>query len=177
MTENTLALIEQIIEEHRQISRDFQTLEKETNDLSAITRLQSEDTRGYFVPSGLSDEGKGLEQWRKAIEAMEAGLDRHFKREETALMAVVERQGDKELQSGLQTLLHEHGDLRAQVAKMRQDAADMTSAGPHIEVWEKDGWGMRVNLELLKKRIEAHAASELELLNRFRDALQHPRRY
>lgn len=173
--ENTLALIDQIIEEHRQIFHDFQTLEKETNDLSAIARLQSEDTRSYFVPSGLSDEGKGLEQWRKAIKTMEAGLDRHFKREETALMAAVEQQGDKELESGFRALLDEHGDLRAQVAKMRQDAADMTSAGPRIEVWERDGWGMRVNLEQLKKRIEAHAASEMELLNRFRDALRRTR--
>ncbi|MFW6150945.1 MAG: hemerythrin domain-containing protein [Chloroflexota bacterium] len=170
--ENTLALIEQIIEEHRQIFQSLDMLERETNDLSAIAQLQEGSTKSYFVPSSLSDQGKGLEQWQRTIKTVETGIDRHFRREETALMAAVEQQADNELESGFRALLDEHGDLRRRVAKLRQDAADMASGGPRIDVWEKDGWGMRVNLEQLKKRIEAHAAGEMELLTKFRDALR-----
>jgi len=167
----TLALIDQILDEHKQIHQEFQTLDQVSGDIEAISKLETDKTKGYFVPRSLDDEGKGIKKWQETVDSIDRGLAAHFKREETALIRAFERHGSEELASALQTLLREHADLRKRVAKLKQDAADLAGAEIRIEVWEGKGWGIRTNIEQVRDLIEAHARSEQKLLSKLKSKL------
>ena len=168
----TLALIDQILDEHNGIHQDLHGLERVSSDLDALVELQSDKTKGYFVARSLDDKGKGLRQWQDALEAIDKGLRAHFQREETSLLEAFQKHGNAELASALDTLLREHDDLRDRVAKLRKDAADLAAGGLRVEVWEANGWGMKANIDKIRSLIEAHASNEQRLLNTLRSELQ-----
>lgn len=168
----TLALIDQILDEHNRIHRDLHSLERVSSDLDALVELDSDRTRSYFVVRTPNGREEGLQQWQDALEAIDEGLRAHFQREETLLSQAFQKHGNRELVSALDTLLHEHDDLRDRVAKLRKDAADLVAGGLRIEIWEANGWGMRVNIDRIRALIESHASSEQRLLNTLRSELE-----
>ena len=168
----TLALIDQILDEHNRINQDLHSLERVSSDMDALVELDSDKTKDYFVARRRDDKGKGLYQWQDALEAIDEGLRTHFQREETLLSEAFRKHGNRELVSALDTLLREHDDLRDRVAKLRKDAADLAAGGLRVEVWEANGWGMRVNIDRIRALIESHASSEQRLLSKLRSELQ-----
>ncbi len=171
MTE-ALAIVEEILSEHNQIHKDFQSLDQVSGDVEAAARLGSEKTKDYFVPKGLDEEGLGLRRWKAQLEAIDKGLKAHFKREETALAKAFAREGTPALAHSLTLLLAEHAQLNQHVAKLLKDAEDIASGGARIEVWEGKGWGMKTNIEKLRTEIEAHAERERVLLGQLKTHLR-----
>jgi len=167
-----LALVEQILDEHRQIHQEFQSLDQVSGDIEAAARLQSDKTKDYFVSRSLDDQGQGLKKWKQMLEAIDRGLKAHFLREETALADAFKREGTPELASALDELLAEHAVINQHVATLLKSAADIASGGSRIEVWEGKGWGMKINVQKLRSEIEAHAESERVLLSSLKAHLQ-----
>ena len=168
----TLALVEQILDEHNQIHGSFEKLGQVSSDATAAAELGSQKTKDYFVSKSLDDKGEGIKHWKEMLEAIDRGLKAHFNREETALAAAFKREGTPDLADALDKLLAEHKDINKHVAKLMKDAEDIASGGQKIEVWEGSGWGMKTNVETLRDEIMAHAERERVLLGRMKDHLQ-----
>ncbi|MBN1856172.1 MAG: hemerythrin domain-containing protein [Dehalococcoidia bacterium] len=167
----TLAIVEQILDEHKQFSNDFQSLSKVTSDVEAATKLGSSKTKDYFVPKSLDDHGSGVKQWKEMLDGIDHGLRAHFEREETALSDAFKREGTPELAAALAELMKEHDALNKHVAKLLKDADDIASGGAKIEVWEGSGWGMKTNIDRLRAEIEEHAEKERVLLGKMKTHL------
>ncbi len=167
-----LAIVEQILDEHKEIHANFQALDQVTGDVDAAARLQTDRTKDYFVPKSLNDEGRGLMRWKEMLQTIDAGLKAHFHKEETALCSAFKREGTPDLESALNELLTEHDAINKHVAKLLKDADDIASGGAKIEVWEGKGWGMKTNIEQLRSEIANHAERERELLGRMKTHLR-----
>jgi iron-sulfur cluster repair protein YtfE (RIC family) len=163
-----LAIVNQILDEHKEIHANFESLGAVSGDIEAAARLHSDKTKDYFVPKSLDDQGRGLARWRQILESIDAGLKAHFNKEETALTEAFQREGTPELASALKQLLAEHDDINKHVAKLMKDAEDIAAGGLRIEVWEGTGWGMKTNIQRLQEQIAAHAESERLLLGKMK---------
>jgi len=163
-----LSIIDQILDEHQDIHKDFQSLGAVSGDIEAAARLGSDKTKDFFVPKSLNDEGRGLARWKQILESIDVGLKAHFHKEETALAEAFQREGSAELEAALNQLLSEHAGLNKHVAKLLKDADDIASGGAMIEVWEGTGWGMKTNIERLQAEIAAHAERERVLLGKMK---------
>ena len=168
----TLALVEQILDEHKQIHGSFEKLGQISSDSTAAAELGSQKTKDYFVSKSLDDKGEGLKRWKEMLAAIDLGLKAHFNREETALADAFRQEGTSDLAEALDKLLAEHNDINRHVSKLMKDAKDIASGGEKIEVWEGSGWGMKTNVETLRDEIMAHAERERVLLGRMKDHLQ-----
>ncbi len=163
------ALIDQIIEEHRQIIPKVQTLEQVANDLGAILAL--EKAKEDFLPGRLGTQGGGLQNLQELLETIDQGLRAHFDREERGLLAAFEKYGDKMFASALHVLLFEHEELKNRITKSRKEAAELAAGRFSREVWEGRAYGIGVYISHTCKLFEAHAQSEQELLRRLRKEL------
>ena len=167
--EEALAVIEKIIEEHKVIKQRFQTAEQVANDASAL--LELEETKEDFMP-GRFNQRQGLQKLAESLEVIDKGLQEHFDREETALLAAFEKHGAKELASALHSLLLEHEDLRNRLTQSKEHVAELTSGGLSRNVWEASAYDMRAYISHTRKLLEAHAEIEQELLHKLRNQLQ-----
>lgn len=165
------AIVEQILDEHKEIHASFKSLGQVSGDIEAAARLQTDKTKDYFVPKSLDDQGRGLSRWKDILESIDTGLKAHFHKEETALTDAFKKEGTPELADALERLLAEHAEINKHIAKLMRDADDIASGGAKIEVWEGSGWGMKVNIERFQSMIAAHAERERELLGRMKTHL------
>ena len=166
-----LAIVEQILDEHKDIHADFQSLGQVSGDIEAAARLQSDKTKDFFVSKSLNDQGQGLVRWKDILERIATGLKAHFSKEETALAEAFQREGTPDLEAALDELLAEHAAINKHVAKLLKDADDIASGGARIEVWEGTGWGMKTNIQQLQSQIAAHAERERVLLGKMTEHL------
>ena len=165
-----VALIDQIIREHRLIRQRVRTLEGVTSDLSAMVDLES--AKEGFVPGRFDEQSQALQSWQEAIELVDKGLQAHFGREETRLLTVFEKHGGGMLASAMHILLREHEELRNRFAKLKKDGAELAVEKSSREVWEGKAWGMRSYVSHTRKLIEVHVRSEMELLQTLRSRLE-----
>lgn len=168
--EEVLALIEKIIEEHKQIFKGLRTLEKVANDASAMRGLDK--AQGEFVPGRLGDKKQGLQNWQELLKAIDQGIRAHFNREETALVAAVEEYGDKGLATTLQAWLFEHNELRERLAKLKEDVANLAVDTSSQIVWQGEAWGIRVYMTHTYNLFERHTEGEQGLLMTLKKRLQ-----
>ena len=168
MTE-VLAIIEEILEEHRVIIRGVQNLERVANDAEAMTGF--EKAKDAFMPGRLEPQ-KGLQKLQERLETVDKGLRAHFKREETGLLSAFEKHGDKELASALQSLLLEHKDIRNRLGHSKRHVAELVSGNMARHLWEASAHDMRAHLSHTRKLLEAHASIEQELLQKLKRQLQ-----
>ena len=168
--EEVLALIKEIIKEHKLILPRVQTLDKAINDVSAMSEL--ERGREDFVPGRLDDQKRALQIWQESIEKLDQGLQAHFDREEKGLLNAFEKYGDKMLASALHVLLLEHEELRNRLAKSKAEIAELTAGGLSREVWQGRVWGLRAYVSHTRNLLEAHAKSEQALLLTLRKHLE-----
>ena len=116
-------------------------------------------------------EKQGLQKLKESLEAIDKGLQAHFNREETALLATVEEKGDREMVSNLRSLLLEHEDLRNRLAHAKKHVAELTDGGLSRHLWEASAHDMRAHITHTRKLLEAHAEIEQELLRELRERL------
>ena len=167
--EKALVLIDQLIEEHKQILQKFQTAEKVAND--AVTILELDKAKEDFVPGRFGDQRQGLQNLEESLVAIEKGLQRHFDHEETGLLTILEQHEGGMLASGLRVLLLEHQEIKDRIAESKKEVAELASGDLSREVREGRAWGVRVYLSHTRKLIQAHAQSEQELFYELRAAL------
>jgi len=167
--EEAFALIDQLIEEHKQILQRFQTAEQVAND--AVTILELDKAKEDFVPGRFGDQRQGLQDLQESLEAIEKGLQRHFDREETGLLTVFEQHRGGMLASGLRVLLLEHQEIKDRIAESKKEVAELVSGDLSREVREGRAWGVRVYLSHTRKLLQAHAQSEQELFYKLRTEL------
>jgi iron-sulfur cluster repair protein YtfE (RIC family) len=158
--DETVALIDRLIDEHKVVIEDARALEKVANDASALVEL--EEARDNFVP-GRFDQKLSLQKLQEALEAIDEGLKEHFNREETGLLAAFEKHGDRKLVTTLNSLLLEHEDLRNRLSHAREHVAELVGGGLARHQWEASANDMRAHLSHTRKLLEAHAAIENEL--------------
>ncbi len=159
--EEVLALIEEIIEEHKVIAQRVQILEQVANDVSALLKLESAEED--FMP-GRFDQRQNLQKLEESLKMIDKGLRAHFGREEAALLTAFERHGGKGLVSALRCLLSEHDDLRKRFVHSKKHLAELTSGGLSRYVWEASAYDMRAHLSHTRKLLEAHLKGEHKLL-------------
>ena len=106
------------------------------------------------------------------LETIDKGLQAHFNREETGLLAAFEKHGGRKLVTALNSLLLEHKDLRSRLAHAKDHIAELMSGGLARQRWEASANDMRAHLSHTRKLLEAHAAIENELLVELRRHLQ-----
>jgi hypothetical protein len=167
--EEAVALIDQLIEEHKQILQKFQTLEQVVNDVGAIAQLDK--TKEDFVPGKFNDPKQGLQNLQDSLESIDHGLQEHFNREEKQLSAVLKQHKSETLTSGLHLLLIEHKEIKGRIAESKKEVAELTEKSLSREVREGKAWGTRVFINHTRKLVEAHAQSEQELFHKIRAEL------
>ena len=167
--DETLVLIDKLIAEHQVLNERVQSLEEAANDASIISDLK--DARETFVP-GRFDQKENLEKLKELVEAIDKWLDAHFNSEETALLAAVEKHGERKFVSALNSLLLEHSDLRDRLSHAREHVAELVGGGLARHQWEASANDMRAHLSHTRKLLEAHAAIENELFVELRRHLK-----
>jgi hemerythrin-like domain-containing protein len=154
----TLALIELVIEEHKTI---LQRLDQVANDTEALCSF--EKAKEFFMPGRLYQK-IGLDKLEELVNLVDQGLQAHFDREETAVLAAFEGLGDRELASAFRSLLLEHKDLRNRLTQTKNHVAQLTSGEWSRYHWEVTVHDIRANMHHTHKLLEAHAVVEQELL-------------
>ena len=167
--EDVLALIEQIIDEHRLIKQGANDLELVANDAGMLVGLDL--AKEDFMP-GLLDQGQGLKKLAESLEKLVNGLQIHFEREEKALLTAIERYADRTLVSALNSLLREHDDIRKRLAHSKKEVAELTSGGLSRHVWEARAHDMRAHISHTRKLLEIHAGGEEQMLTALRKQLK-----
>jgi len=166
--EEALTLIEKILQEHKVIMQRAHTLEQTANDAEAISGLDK--AKDIFMP-GRFEQEQGLQKLQELLETINQGLQAHFNREETALLAAVEKYGDRELVSTLRSVFLEHKDLRDRLAHSMKHVTELRSGGLSRHLWEASAHDMRAHISHTRKLLEAHAEIEQELLHELRNQL------
>ena len=163
-----LDLIEQIVEEHKTIRLRLQSMEQIVNDAEALQGF--EEAQEGFMP-GRFDQKAGLDRLEELVNLVDQGLQAHFDREETALLAAFEEQGDRELASAFHSLLLEHEDLRNRLTYTKNHISQLTGGELPRHHWEATAYDMRAHITHTRKLLEAHAEVEQELLQSLRRRL------
>jgi iron-sulfur cluster repair protein YtfE (RIC family) len=163
-----VSLLDRLIDEHKVIAKDARSLEQLANDASLLVDL--EEAKETFVP-GRFNQTQSLHKLQELLEKITQGLQAHFNREETGLLAAFEEHGERKLATTLNSLLLEHEDLRNRLAHAKDHVAELVSGGLARHQWEASANDMRAHLSHTRKLLEAHAAIENELFVELRRRL------
>ncbi|MFH0913738.1 MAG: hemerythrin domain-containing protein [Chloroflexota bacterium] len=166
--EDIIALMDKIIEEHKVLFKEMETLETVANDAHALAGLSK--SKEVFMP-GRFGQKSGLQKLQELIQTIEPGLLAHFNREETALLRAFEQYGDKELSSALHSLLLEHEDLRNHMTHCKEHVAELMGERLSRHVWEAKAHDMRAHITNTRRLLETHALLEMKLFNTVRHKL------
>lgn len=161
----TIAIINQIIEEHKVILQQAGDLEQVANDAEAMMTLDK--ATEVFMPGRL-DQYQGFQKLQQLLVRAEEGLKAHFHREETQILAAFQQHGDETLVMALQTLLLEHKDIRNRFDQEKKLMATLTTEQLSRNVWEATVHDMRAHITHTRKLLQAHAEIEQELLHTLR---------
>ena len=164
-----LAMIERLVEEHKLIRKETQTIERIANDASALKTL--EEAKGGFMP-GKPEHVEGLKILAESLEKIEKGLHIHFDWEEKAVLSTVDKEGGKQVKTAFQSLLEEHDDLRKRFARAKQHVEELTGGDLSRHVWEANAHDMRAHISHTRKLLEIHAQGEEKLFASLRKQLK-----
>ena len=163
-----IALIDQIVKEHKTTFKNMKILEQVANDAEAMAGLEQSQTS--FMPGRL-DQKQGLQKMQKLIESISQGLYDHFNREETRLLVAFEKHGDRRLVTALNSLLMEHEDLRGRLEHSQNHLNELTGGKLGRHTWEASAHDLRSHISHTYRLLEAHAGAELELLSELKRQL------
>jgi len=166
--QETINLLDKILEEHRAILQKLETLEQVANDVEAIAGLEA--AKDSFMPGRLGQK-KGMKEFRELLQTVDEGLQAHFNSEETALLSSFEKYGDRKLATALHSLLTEHKELRNRLAQSKEQVTQLADGNLLHQLWEATAYDMRAYISETKKRLKTHAESEQKLLRTLRDEL------
>ena len=163
-----IALIEQIIEEHKVFIQQVKGLEQAANDASVMAHL--EKAKKEFVPGRLRQRNE-LKNLSDSLEIIDRGIRAHFHREETRLLDATEKYAGEELSSALRALLVQHDDLRNRLDKTATHIADLTGKEMSHFIWQSTAHDMQAYVAHTRRILEAHNETEQGILHRLRDML------
>ena len=161
----TIALIDQIIEEHTTI---FQGLDQVVSDAEAIYGFK--EAQEIFT-SGRLDQKEGENRLVELVNSIDQGLQAHFDREETALVDAFEKEGDKELSSTFRSLMLEHSDLRNRLAHAKRHVSELTGGESSRSHWQATAHNLYTHINRTRELLKAHAGAEQKLLQSLRRRL------
>ncbi|MEE8418610.1 MAG: hypothetical protein V3S02_00695 [Dehalococcoidales bacterium] len=177
-SDEVVALIDRLIEEHRIINLDLATLENVVNDAGAI--LNFEKAKDIFIPGrpGAKDD---LESLDKLLDTIDKGLRAHFEREERGLQTAFDKLGTVEMAKGFHTLVQEHDALRDRLSEhekiknnlfkslKRSDEPDHGTMTR--QQWEATAHDMRAYILHSRKLVQEHTGREHGLFTGLRELL------
>ena len=166
--ENPVALIDELLEDHANIVRDVEGLEKACSDATALTHLSQADKD--FSPGRL-DRAEGIKKLQDIVAKCETGVAEHFSKEETALLEVFKKHGNEDQMSQFHTLLKQHQDLKDRFAEAKSRADKLASgeiAGGH---WNAAANDLLTYMNKTRKDIEEHASTEHQLFRNIRSSI------
>lgn len=166
-----LELIDQLIAEHKSITDKTKSV-NEANDLTFISNLKK--SKNHFIESdGVTTVD--LKLLERTLEEIGAQLVKHFSREETVLLPVVEKDGNEKLVTALNTLLFEHSDLRDRMIHVRKRVDELKHWSLPQEIWYSRAGDLRTYITHTTKLIETHAARENHLFKELQHYLKKQR--
>ena len=168
MEDEILVLVDKIIEEHQLVFSRFKNLEGMLSDAEAISGI--DEAKEAFMPGRL-DREQGLPKLLESLEIIEQGIEAHFNREETALLAAFEKHGDKNLVFALEALLVQHEDLRSRLTDSKRHVTELIGGGLARQQWEASAHDMRAHITHTQQLFHGHAAGEQPLLMEIRKRL------
>lgn len=164
-----LAIVEQIIEEHKRISSGILASGKYANDLMALGEFEGQ-AEG-FVQNRLDSQKRHVAELQQSVETINKLLQAHFHGEETRLLKAFEDMGDEMLTNALSVLLEEHNEIRPRLTKLKASVEELTGSFSR-EVWEGKAYAVRAYIRHTQKLIEAHVETETDLLQRMKKKLE-----
>ncbi|MDP6632757.1 MAG: hypothetical protein QGI51_04575 [Dehalococcoidales bacterium] len=156
-TEEVIAIIDRIIEEHKTLSQRLQDFEQVPNGAEALTGFAKASE--LFAP-GRFEEGEGLKAFKQLLDTITEGIHAHFGRVEGALVTAVEQHGDRETSSTLHSLLVKHKELNDRLAHSNDDVAKLLDGGLSSQIWHAYTQDMRAYVVHTRQLFETHMASE-----------------
>jgi hypothetical protein len=165
-----LALLDKLEAEHKELMSGAQRLGNITSDLDAMTSL--EKTSEDFAPQRTERRKQILEDLRLSLEVIDEKLSDHFNREEKDLLTLCQTRSNAAFGWALLNLVVEHGEIKNRIAKSRLDATALATEDLSPYTWVSRAYPMRFYLNHTRRRLQAHAESEQELLNALRSKLQ-----
>ncbi|MBI4187222.1 MAG: hemerythrin domain-containing protein [Chloroflexi bacterium] len=166
--QEVIDLIDKIIQEHKIILGQLRSAGQIANDASALMALDT--AKETFMP-GRFDQGKGLEKLEGALEVIDHGVEAHFNREETALLAAFEKHGGRALIAALRTLLADHEAIRKRFTHAKRQVAELMGGKLSRPVWDASAHDIRAYITHTHKLFTIHAQSEQKLLRTLRSEL------
>lgn len=178
MSDEIVALIDRLIEEHRVIGQNMESLENITkNDAGAI--LSFEKAKELYMP-GRTNSRKDLEKLDELLKVIDEGLEAHFRREETGLKHAFDTLGTQEMSDGYETLMKEHNQIRERLvehANIRNslfEGLQASGEGPASmtrQQWEGKANDMRAYIIFSRKMIQDHTYRESQLFRSLKETL------
>jgi len=166
---DTLEVIDRLIEEHKAVGEKAGALENAANDARLLSGLKQ--ARDTFVP-GDAAQRESLQRLNDMLTAIEALLGKHFEREETVLQPAVAKYGGAGVNASLKSLLFEHADLRDRMLHARKRVDELLGSSLDDVRRDASARDLRVHINHTRKLLETHAARENHLLTEFRQHLK-----
>ncbi len=163
--ETAVKLIDQLIEEHKLIAEKTGGLEQAANDAVFLGELK--EARESFVPGRL-DQQESLQKLEGIVASIRPWLFKHFEREETVLLGMVEDLGEPRLLNSLNSLLLEHADLRSRMVQIGEHIDELKSGNLARYRWDASANDMRAHLTHTRNLLSAHNAMENDLFGELR---------
>jgi hypothetical protein len=164
-----IALLDKLEAEHKEIMHDALNLEQITNDLDGTKGLEkaSED----FVPWRIDRCKQIVQDLKVSLEMLDTKLSDHFDREEKDLLTLCQTHNNDTFGSVLFNLIIEHEEIRNRIAKSKLDVASLATDDLSPYIWQGRAYPVRFYLNNTRRRLQAHAENEQELVNALRREL------
>jgi len=154
-------IVERVIAEHKTIMADFQSLEKISNDATALKAI--EKGKELFMP-GRPDSSEGLKQLETVRLKLDKGLRDHFHWEEVTLLDAFNEYKAFALVPVLKQLMSEHDTIREGLGELKGLTEELRSEKLSHQMWEPKGYEIRAYITRLLKTVEIHAKGEQVIL-------------
>ena len=165
-----LALPDKLDAEHNELMRDAQNLVHIANDLDATMGLKK--TSEDFVPWRIDRCKQILQDLQRSLEMIENRLSDHFDREEKDFLTLCQSHNNDTFGSALLNFIIEHEEIKSRITKSKLDVATLATEDLSPYIWEGRAHTMRFYINHTRRRLQAHAESEQELLNALRRELE-----
>lgn len=177
MSDEVVALIDKLIEEHRIINQNLESLESVVNDAGAI--LSFDKARETYMP-GRASSREDMEKLDKLLDVIDEGLRGHFNREEQGLHQAFDTLGTKDMSEAFHSLVLQHNDLRERLSEhenMRNSLFDALKSSEEgrssmtRQQWEAKANDMRAYIIRSRKMVHEHTVSETRLFHSLKETL------
>jgi len=177
-SDEVVALIDRLIEEHRVLNRDIASLEGVVNDAGAI--ISFDKAKEIYVPGRVGAK-EDLGKLDELLTNIDEGLRAHFGREETGLQTAFEKLGSSEMAKGFHTLVLEHDGLRDRLTehdKIRNNLFNALKGSDEPDhramsrqQWEAMAYDVRAYIMQSRKLVQEHTIREHGLFTSLRELL------